>query len=94
MPPTNARIHVFNETFVNFTWEAPDKSAADVKYSVNVNSSFWNYHYNNTVNTTGIIIGPLTSGTKYDFQVQTFADEKELSTALNDTHTTGEILQL
>ncbi|XP_042258379.1 fibronectin-like isoform X1 [Thunnus maccoyii] len=85
-PPTNPNVTNLNATHVNFTWTAPNNTAT-AKYRVIVNSSFWGQNWTVSVkDETSIILGPLKSGTKYDFEVRTSAES--LSEPASEIHYT------
>nr|XP_019951268.1 PREDICTED: receptor-type tyrosine-protein phosphatase eta-like [Paralichthys olivaceus] len=75
LPPTSATVVSTSKTQLTFQWTGPDNAAAP-RYLVNLNSSFWGHRQSFSLsNKTIHTFENLTSGTKYQFQVQTATDE-------------------
>ncbi|XP_071315259.1 receptor-type tyrosine-protein phosphatase eta-like [Trachinotus anak] len=85
--PTHVSVSNFNETQITFQWKAPP-NIVNAKYLVNLNSKFWGQSLTGNVdNKTSYTFDNLKSGTIYDFQVRTMADQ-DLSPPLCMSHQT------
>ncbi|XP_029381755.1 fibronectin [Echeneis naucrates] len=93
-PPTDLTVTNRTENQLFFKWKAPQNTVT-IKYLVKLNSSFWNYEQEVTLdNQTSYVFTNLKSGTKYSFQVQTVANEmksKPLTTTNSTIAVTAEI---
>ncbi|XP_029310934.1 receptor-type tyrosine-protein phosphatase eta isoform X2 [Cottoperca gobio] len=86
-PPTDVRVVYSNKNQITVQWSAP-QNIATASYAVSINSSFWSYTLLSHVhNITSYTVRHLHSGTKYDFRVQTMADQ-ELSAPATHSHFT------
>lgn len=87
LPPTKVEVLETKKNQITFGWKAPD-NAETVTYDVKINSSFWGHSWSERlVNKTSHTFGGLKSGTRYDFEVKTVADE-ECSTPATMSHFT------
>lgn len=90
--PTNASVLSKNSSQITFQWTPPINIATG-NYSVKLSSSFWNETWWEFVNTTSHTFTGLKSGTKYQFEVRTWAGGLK-SEPVSIPQSTGENLTL